>query len=106
MGGILKCLVAGERGEAYNLGNIESDIGLKDLAEMVAEIAGVKVVYDLPDEKEARGSQKQQSQDWIIRRRSGNLGFGRNLTLRVACGEQLRLYVKNDNVFKDSISVG
>ncbi|MBQ3470529.1 NAD-dependent epimerase/dehydratase family protein [Candidatus Saccharibacteria bacterium] len=58
VGGILKCLVAGKCGEAYNLGNIESDIRLKDLAEMVAEIAGVKVVYDLPDEKEAKGFSK------------------------------------------------
>lgn len=57
VGGILKCPVAGECGGAYNLGNIESDIRLKDLAEMVAEIAGVKVVYDLPDEKERVNSQ-------------------------------------------------
>lgn len=53
-----------------------------------------------------RGSQKQQSQDWIILRQSGNLGFGRNLMSKVACGEQLRLYVKNGSVFKDGISVG
>ena len=32
--------------------------------------------------------------DWIILRQSGNLGFGRNLMSKVACGEQLRLYVK------------
>ena len=58
VGGIAKCLVAGKCGEAYNLENIESDIRLKDLAEMVAKIAGVKVVYDSPDEKEAKGFSK------------------------------------------------
>ena len=58
VGWILKCLVAGKCGEAYNLGNIESDIKLKDSAEMVAKIAGVKVVYDLPDEKEVKGFSK------------------------------------------------
>lgn len=57
VGGILKCLVAGKCGEAYNFGNIESDIRLKDLAEMAAEIAGVKVAYDLPDEKERVNNQ-------------------------------------------------
>lgn len=58
VGGILECLVAGKCGEAYNLGNIESDIKLKDLAEMVTEIAGVKAVDDLPDAKEAKGLSK------------------------------------------------
>lgn len=56
--GILRCLVAGAKGEVYNLGNIESDIRLKDLAKLIAEIVGVKVVFDLPDETEAKGFSK------------------------------------------------
>lgn len=56
--GILRCLVAGKSGEAYNLGNIESDIKLKDLAELVAKSVGVKVIFDLPDEKENKGFSK------------------------------------------------
>lgn len=56
--GILTCLVNGKNGEVYNLGNLESDIRLKDLAELVAKIAGVNVKYELPDEKEAKGYSK------------------------------------------------
>ena len=56
--GVLKCLVNGEMGAVYNLGNIESDIKLKDLAKMMADVVGVKVVFDLPDEKEVKGFSK------------------------------------------------
>lgn len=56
--GILRCLIAGQKGEAYNLGNKKSDIQLKDLAVMIAKIANVKVKYDLPDQKEAKGFSK------------------------------------------------
>ena len=75
VGGILECLVAGKCGEAYNLGNIESDIRLKDLAEMVAEIAGAKVVYDLPDEKEAKGFSKATVARLDYSRAERELGF-------------------------------
>lgn len=56
--GILRCLIAGKNGEVYNLGYIESDVRLKDLAKTVAEIAGTEVVFDLPDEKEQKGYSK------------------------------------------------
>ena len=56
--GILRCLIAGKKGAAYNLGNLKSDVRLKDLAKIVADVAGVKVVFDLPDEKEAKGFSK------------------------------------------------
>ena len=71
----MKCLVAGRCGEAYNLGNIESDIRLKDLAEMVVEIAEVKVVYDLPDEKEAKGFSKATVARLDYSKAEGELGF-------------------------------
>ena len=56
--GILRCLIEGQKGEVYNLGNIKSDIQLKDLATMIAKIANVKVIFDLPDQKEAKGFSK------------------------------------------------
>ena len=56
--GILRCLVAGSKGEAYNLGNIESDIRLKDLAQTIASLAGTKVIFDLPNEVEKKGFSK------------------------------------------------
>ena len=56
--GILRCLVVGRKGDVYNLGNVESDIKLKDLAKMVAKVVGTEVIFDLPDEKEAKGFSK------------------------------------------------
>lgn len=53
--GILYILRYGESGQAYNVANEESDIMLKDLAQILAEIAGKEVVFELPDEVERRG---------------------------------------------------
>ena len=56
--GILRTLIAGKKGEVYNLGNIECDIRLKDLAKMIASIAGTEVIFDLPSETEKKGYSK------------------------------------------------
>lgn len=53
--GILYTLLLGENGGAYNIADKESDITLKELAGMLAEIAGTKVVFEMPDEKERAG---------------------------------------------------
>lgn len=53
--GILYAMLLGQPGEAYNVADEASDITLKELAETLAEIAGTKVVFDLPDETERRG---------------------------------------------------
>lgn len=53
--GILWVLLAGERGRAYNLADERSDIQLRDLAQIAADHAGTRVVFDLPDETERRG---------------------------------------------------
>ena len=56
--GILTVLIAGKCGEAYNLGNIESDIKLKDLAKTIADISGTKVIFELPNDVEKKGYSK------------------------------------------------
>jgi nucleoside-diphosphate-sugar epimerase len=48
----------GVKGEAYNVSSEHSDVCLKDLAEMLADIAGTKVVFELPEEIESRGYSK------------------------------------------------
>lgn len=53
--GLLTVLLCGESGEAYNIADIKSDIMLKDLAALIAEYAGKKVIFELPDELEASG---------------------------------------------------
>lgn len=56
--GLLWILLAGESGEAYNIAEEHSDIMLKDLAAIIAEIKGKKVVFELPDAVEAAGYSK------------------------------------------------
>ena len=56
--GLLTVLLCGERGHAYNIADESSDIRLKDLAKIIADISGTKVVFDLPDSIEAAGYSK------------------------------------------------
>lgn len=53
--GVLYTLLCGESSQAYNIADKESDITLKELAQYLAETAGVNVVFELPDEKEKSG---------------------------------------------------
>ena len=56
--GILYCLMRGECGQAYNISDRGSDITLRDLAAIIADYAGKKVVFELPDAVEAAGYSK------------------------------------------------
>ncbi|MDN7145078.1 NAD-dependent epimerase/dehydratase family protein [Liquorilactobacillus mali] len=53
--GLLYVLLLGKCGEAYNVSDSRSDVTLKDLAQIVANISGKKVVYELPDDLERQG---------------------------------------------------
>lgn len=56
--GLLSVLLLGEKGEAYNIADRNSDITLKELAEIIASICGKKVVFEIPDAVEAAGYSK------------------------------------------------
>ncbi len=53
--GMLVCQSRGEVGRAYNVADGLSDIKLCDLAEMIAEICGTSVIFDIPEETELKG---------------------------------------------------
>ena len=55
MSAILHILLKGEKGQAYNVADNESNISIKELAETIAEIGHQKVVIDLPTETEKLG---------------------------------------------------
>lgn len=59
--GLLCVLGNGATGEAYNISNEESVVTIAEVAKTVAEIAGTKVVFDIPDEIEKKGFSKPQS---------------------------------------------
>lgn len=56
--GLFYILLVGERGEAYNVADEASDIMLKDLAKIIANIVGKNVVFDIPDAVECAGYSK------------------------------------------------
>lgn len=53
--GLLTILLCGNNGEAYNISDEQSDITLKDLAQIIADMNGKKVVFEIPDEIESSG---------------------------------------------------
>lgn len=53
--GILTVLLKGERGEAYNVADPDSDVRLKDIAGVIAAQANREVIFQLPDQTESRG---------------------------------------------------
>ena len=56
--GLLTVLLKGKCGEAYNIADEKSDIMLKDLAGLIAQTAGKKVIFEVPDAVEAAGYSK------------------------------------------------
>lgn len=55
---LLHILIKGTEGQAYNISGRNSDIHLRDLAGILAEISGQKVVFELPDSLEKQGYSK------------------------------------------------
>ena len=56
--GLLTILLAGQKGEAYNIADTASDLTLKELAGLIASICGKEVVFELPDDVESAGYSK------------------------------------------------
>ncbi len=56
--GILYAWLCGKCGEAYNVADMDGAITLKEITENIAEFAGRKVVFDLPEKTEAAGFSK------------------------------------------------
>lgn len=52
---MLHIMLHGENGTAYNISNDACNVHLKDFAQLCAQQAGKKVVFDLPSEKERKG---------------------------------------------------
>lgn len=53
--GILHVLLDGKSAEAYNLADEKHDTTLKELAHMLAQIGGTKVIFEIPDQTERAG---------------------------------------------------
>lgn len=59
--GILTVLMKGENGHSYNVSNDQAVTTIANLAQTLADLAGVKVIFDIPSELEAKGFSKPQN---------------------------------------------
>lgn len=93
--GLLTVLFKGEACEAYNIAYDQSIATIAEVAQTIADIAGTKVIFDLPDAIEAKGFSKPQnivlkteklkSLGWRGRYR---LKDGMSDTLKILSGEE------------------
>lgn len=78
--GMFKVLFDGVKGEVYNISNEKSVASIADVAHACAEIAGTKVIFDMPDEIEAKGFSRPQ--DCILdNTKLKNLGWSAKFSL-------------------------
>ena len=78
---ILNIFFKGESGNAYNVAGRDSDITLAELASVLAEAAGTKVVFDIPSETESRGYSKAKKATLDVSKVRG-LGWTARHTMR------------------------
>lgn len=52
---LLYILLKGQAGEAYNIADNNSNISIRELAELIANVTGQKVIMEIPDSMELRG---------------------------------------------------
>ena len=57
---LLYILLRGINGKAYNIANRDSVLSIKELAELIAQTVGVKIMYDIPSNSESKGYSKVQ----------------------------------------------
>ena len=56
--GIFYCLLKGKCGEAYNIADSSEILSLREIAEYISSLAGKKVIFELPNEIQAKGFSK------------------------------------------------
>ena len=88
--GVLYCLFHGVKGEAYNIADSASDITLRELAQIIADCVGTKVVFDLPDATESAGFSKA-TKAIMESAKVRTLGWSAGYTMRSGLERTLRI---------------
>lgn len=55
---LIVLLISGDDGAAYNVSDAAYNLSLREMAEVISQVNGKRVVYELPDENEAKGYSK------------------------------------------------
>ena len=53
--GVLTILLNGKTGNAYNIANKNSNVTIREIAEIVSNITGKKIIFELPNDVEKSG---------------------------------------------------
>ena len=89
--GLLFALFHGAAGEAYNIANYDAIASIAGLAELIAGLAGTKVIFKTMTEEEKKGYSKPQNT--ILRTdKINDLGWRGEYGLRRGLEETLRIY--------------
>ena len=87
---LLFLLQNGECGEAYNVSGGQSDITLANLAGMIAEMCGRKVLFEIPDETEKAGYSKA-TKALLDCTKLQNLGWKSQYSIEEGIGRTLQM---------------
>lgn len=95
--GLLTVFLKGKNGEAYNIADESSDLMLKDLAAIIAEISGKKIIFEQPNEVEKAGystatkarldGSKLKELGWTARY---DIKSGMKRNIQILCEENLK----------------
>lgn len=92
---LLHILLKGENGQAYNIADKSSNITIKELAEIIAEIGGKKVIIELPSEKEKAGY-NIVTKSIFSTDKLHTLGWNVNKSMKMNIKATIECLVKND----------
>ncbi len=87
---LLLILLKGENAEAYNISYPETDLELRDVAELIANYVSKKVIFELPSETEAKGFSKANLARQNNQKIKG-LGFKPKYDLQKGIGETIQI---------------
>lgn len=99
--GLLYTLLSGESGEAYNIADLQSDITLKELAQIIAAINGKKVVFQIPDEIESKGYSKA-TKARLDGSKLKNIGWQPHFNMQTGLERTISILRSLDNIAKQT----
>lgn len=94
--GLLYVLFYGKSGEAYNIANDDNGISLVDFANIVADLSGLKVKYDIPDEIESKGFSVVKNAVLSVNKLK-ELGWKQDTSVRDGISKTIELILKRKN---------
>ncbi len=85
---ILSVLTSGESGNAYDIASDDCVVTIAELARLIADVAGVKVVYDIPTEVEVK-ERSPIVEQILDGRKLANIGWMKAYRIKAGCEKSI-----------------